>query len=390
MHNQLSFSLLTLVVFATLTCGSKDTIAQLRFPLTPIPHFVCWGGDKGEVCCGPYRYAGGSCGTSHCNAGLGCNIATNTYEQPCGHPGEVCCDGPDTIGFQGPNCASQSGRIYIDSTGNVVLRKPMCQDSVCDMTTRRCVTNCGANAGEPCCGPQPYLAVASCTKPTLVCRFASYSFERGTCEPCGGLWQIPCEVGESCRQGRERVDGSICEPCGGVDQLPCLQGERETCRPPLAVRGPGRRCTYPPPPPVPTTPSPVVVDPPGSPSCPLGTIFCGGRCVASDPQNCGSCGTACPVGAVCVGLQCVSDSACAQIGGGCVPDNQPGVHCCQGGPQLALCVWGTCRPCIPTGQVCPPFGPQICCDANKGPGFNYQCVLDPNSGEAVCGVPDTP
>lgn len=367
------------VALAAASCGTRYSSVAIRVT----PRFFTNCGDRGEACCGPYRDASGPFGVSHCNMTLGCNVATNRCEQPCGHPGEVCCDGPDTWGFQGDTRSSASSRYYRDAAGNTSLRKSMCADSVCDMTARRCVADCGTDAGQPCCGPQPYLAVASCTKPTLVCRFASDSLQRGTCEACGGLWQIPCDLGEPCREGRERPDSSLCDPCGGVEQLPCLQRGVAPCRPGLVVRRPGGRCNYPPPPPPPLSVSVGVGS--SAPSCPPGTIFCGGRCVASDPQNCGRCGNVCSQGTVCEGQQCVADTMCASVGGACVPDTQPGAHCCRNGPTPLACNFKTCETCIRTGEVCSRLN-QICCD--QGPGFNYICHLDPNSGEFVCGVPD--
>jgi hypothetical protein len=387
-RSRIAFLSVTLTGLTISSCPRQERADVTRNVPTAGLFIAC--GDEAESCCGPYRDQYGPFGVPHCNARLGCSLVTKKCEQPCGHAGEVCCDRPDTRGFQGATRSSQSTRFYNEGDGNVSATRPMCAESACDMTTRRCVADCGANAGQPCCGPEPYSAVARCTKPTLVCRFAPDSYVQGICEPCGALWQTPCDIGEPCREGTERPDSSMCEPCGGVGQLPCARGGVATCRPGLVMRIPGGRCNRPPPPPSSPTPGlSVGVGAPSGPLCPPGTILCGARCVASDPLNCGRCGSSCPQGTICEGQRCVADTTCAAVSAACVPATQPGTHCCSTGADGAplTCNFGRCVPCIRTGELCPDFQPlQICCD--RGPGFNYTCVLDTNSGEAICGVPD--
>src|SRR6266446_390211 len=123
------------------------------------------------------------------------------------------------------------------------------------------------------------------------------------------------------------------------------------------------------------------------PACVGGSICCGGRCVANGPTNCGRCGNRCGSGSICQGQQCIatgpSGPPCANVGDACVPKNQPGTHCCQdAGPEL--CVFGTCKACIPHDQVCPAFGTQVCCDARNGD----QCVLDQSTEQVKCNIPD--
>ncbi len=167
------------------------------------PAFRFCGG-PGQTCCEPYRGSGGGViGPSHCNEGLGCNVATDKCERPCGQSGQVCCDGPDTV-------APQGGPFRLGASGNFVLRLPMCQSSACDLTTRRCVADCGRSAGEACCGPQPSLAVASCLDPSLACNFSDTSLERGTCATCGGLGQISCARFDRCGEGLEEDANGLC------------------------------------------------------------------------------------------------------------------------------------------------------------------------------------
>lgn len=175
-------------------------------PLDPgilVPPERVFCGTQGGRCCDVYRSpSGGVIGPSHCNEGLGCNVATNKCESPCGNPGQVCCDGPETV-------APQGGALYRDSSGSFVSRKPMCEASSCDRTKRRCVTDCGKNAGDACCGPQPQLAVASCINPSLACQFADNTWEQGTCQTCGVLGQISC-AGHHCSEGLEEDRNGRC------------------------------------------------------------------------------------------------------------------------------------------------------------------------------------
>jgi len=73
---------------------------------------------------------------------------------------------------------------------------------------------------------------------------------------------------------------------------------------------------------------------------------------------------------------------CALKGQACVADHVQGMHCCKGGAPL-LCVYGTCKRCVPHGEECKLYGTQICCDAKDGD----TCVLDQFSGKVVCDIP---
>jgi hypothetical protein len=76
-----------------------------------------------------------------------------------------------------------------------------------------------------------------------------------------------------------------------------------------------------------------------APTCPAGTVLCGGACVdtQADPANCGSCGNRCGNNQTCVGGQC--------RGGGCVDTQSNAQHCggCGNACQGALtCISGQC------------------------------------------------
>jgi len=74
---------------------------------------------------------------------------------------------------------------------------------------------------------------------------------------------------------------------------------------------------------------------------------------------------------------------CSNIGGSCVADFVRGIHCCQHAGAPALCVYGSCKACIPHGEEVPPRGTQICCSAKDGD----VPVLDQFSEKVVCGIP---
>lgn len=196
----LSLVFLAIFGFAAAAWGQPPGVGRLD-DLRIRPYVSCGG--AGQICCEPYQGSRGVIGPSHCNEGLGCNVATNRCERPCGSAGQVCCDGPETW-------AAQGGPLYLDSNGNLVIRKPMCEASACDAATRRCAANCGLNAGDPCCGPQPHIGVGTCLNPALACRFSAGTFESGVCESCGQLGQIPCARSQGCAEGLDEDPSGVC------------------------------------------------------------------------------------------------------------------------------------------------------------------------------------
>jgi len=135
-------------------------------------------------------------------------------------------------------------------------------------------------------------------------------------------------------------------------------------------------------------------------TCPTGQMFCGGKCiyVASDPANCGGCGTVCPGALACINGTCGCPSGLSNCADVCVDENVDGNNC---GSCGAVCVAGmvcsagmcevTCGPnlqqcgnscrdtmndpmsCGMCGHKCDPN--MICCAG--------QCVL--NDTEQHCG-----
>ena len=186
-------------------------------------------GGQDQVCCGPPVSQRSNIYPPYCNKTLGCNVVTNKCERPCGKPGQVCCDGPDTV-------APKEGY-----SPNSPLLGPMCVASICDGAKRRCVADCGMNAGDSCCRPNPPLAVASCINRSLECEFDDVSSETGVCLPCGLNGIKPC-AGTRCAEKLTLGPYGLCVPCGSAGLEPC-QGR--TCDPGLVYYYTNKLCEDP-------------------------------------------------------------------------------------------------------------------------------------------------
>jgi hypothetical protein len=144
-------------------------------------------------------------------------------------------------------------------------------------------------------------------------------------------------------------------------------------------------------------------------TCPPGTVLCGTVCrvVSIDPDNCGTCGTACPPGQLCRGGICGCPAGTTLCNGQCKatsidPDNCgtcgtacPSGHICRGGTCVDVC---TCGPtCIADGQTSSGTFPGLnnsqtcitnltakCC---RGKAASGSCSCDANgtcTGSIVC------
>jgi hypothetical protein len=300
----------------------------------------------------------------------------------------------------------------------------MCNTGACDRQSHRCFS-CGTTDGSPCCPPDAAQATARCFGAGLECQFDPWGFyESGTCIQCGirgrkpcdwgcqpGLGvrnqlcdlcgdngQLPCDVG--CKPGLGKLNG-LCRQCGNVGQGPCdfgcnggLKLRNGLCavcgsigQPPCDagcnfgsrnVNGICRQCGY-------AGQLPCDV---GSP-CVYPYKVANGVCRACGGTGQIPCDVGCGQGLVVVNGVCVSPQApppvtCASIGQSCVPNTQPGTHCCQNPGAPELCVHQKCEPCIPHGEVIPLGAKQICCAYQDAP------VIDPFTGDWICDVPDGP
>lgn len=373
-------------------------------------------GDLGQACCLPpaANLPPSLTPLVSCSTELGCDLTTNRCVQPCGGNDQVCCVGPET---RAPKWTSD-GRVY---SPNWFGMREMCDAGACDRATHRCFA-CGMRDGAPCCPPDAAQATARCIGQNFECRHHEGTFyESGTCIECGRRFKPPCEWG--CDSGLELRQG-LCDVCGAELQPPCDRG----CNAGLAVaQGRCMRCGA-----AGQIPCDSGCRHPfklqnglcaacgenGQAPCDTGCVYgttqiagvcrhcggegqvpCEGRCnypmkIAQGVcRLCGAagqipCATGCNHGLVVSNGLCVTPSqppdVCAAIGEACVPDHQPGMHCCRQASPPGLCVYGQCRVCVRHGEQCLAGGSQICCDAVHGD----MCVLDPATDTVVCDIPD--
>ena len=116
--------------------------------------------------------------------------------------------------------------------------------------------------------------------------------------------------------------------------------------------------------------------------CIDGTVGCNGNCVdlASDPQNCGSCGHACDPGAECSGGQCGCTDNQTNCDGHCIDTQNDHDNCGSCGHACTgceICATGQCS------SICTEDAP--CCNDHC---VSTQCdpprVFDPTACECVC------
>ena len=110
----------------------------------------------------------------------------------------------------------------------------------------------------------------------------------------------------------------------------------------------------------------------GSGSCGTNTqMECNGSCIdiASDSQNCGTCGYVCDTGTICQGSTCVCASGFVSCSGQCVPSNTD--HC---GTSCAAC---------PSGNVCNDGQCSSSCAAGSTMCMDGACSSNTDSGH--CG-----
>lgn len=117
--------------------------------------------------------------------------------------------------------------------------------------------------------------------------------------------------------------------------------------------------------------------------CPTGASCCGGACseTASDPAHCGSCGNACPSGQVCLNSACSAGcGSLTQCGSACVDTQTSALNC------------GGCGQACGAGQSC--VDGDCACPGGTSPCSNgcFDLTQDPNNCGAcgnVCGAGTT-
>lgn len=95
----------------------------------------------------------------------------------------------------------------------------------------------------------------------------------------------------------------------------------------------------------------------GCSQCEAGETCCGGNCtsLASDSDNCGACGNACPALGMCTGGRCCVLPLAPNLPSNCSAT----LPCCAG-----TCVGGTC--CLTTGAPCTGNGDSCCGGCSNG------------------------
>ncbi|MHB8418585.1 MAG: hypothetical protein ACYDCL_10945 [Myxococcales bacterium] len=298
-------------------------------------------------------------GTGLCCGGACVGIAADA--QNCGGCGYVCPSGSTCQ--QGacvtPSCSGASQALYcLESDGQTIGQ---CCNGACVDPSQfgsdpancgGCGLGCAASATcqNGSCAPASAGGAAYCAGDSDCAAGESCSLYAS----CAAASCAGASPGASCTLPLTAPDGTgICCPGGCDDPLwddancggcgfacpsgePCLNG---ICTPPVTcgAGNTGHLCL-------------IASGQPGA--------CCGDACtdVLGDPQNCGACGAACPVGASCVAGTCFFPD------GGPAACTAPAVGC----PGGTLCGDGVCQPssCDGDGGFCfrgVASGPGVCC-----------------------------
>jgi hypothetical protein len=282
----------------------------------------------------------GSCGSS-CAAGEGCcNRTCNNLSTAlnCGSCGNACSGGKTC---QGGVCACPQGQTECGGVcrdlatdvancglcGNACAQGASCVGGKCQCPSGKTV--CGGQCVEVCALPKVLNTNCQCECPANeACTSSGGTVNSSTCEcecpggkvVCNGACvaacqppqflnancQCECPTDETCNSTGGTVNPTTCEcqcpegktVCGGQ----CV----EVCAPPKVVLNTNTcQCECPPDETCTTTGGTVN---PNTCQCECGSGLtrCGNQCVntATDPNNCGGCGTACASGEGCVNGTC--------------------------------------------------------------------------------------
>ncbi len=280
-------------------------------------------GSCGKVCATDQTCAGGTC-----HSPVGCNGG------PACPPVDLCCaTGCEDTSSDPNNCGG---------CGHVCAPGQSCVESVCQMGP-----NCH---GEPACTGAQSCCASGCTN------------TKTDPENCGGCG-LPCAPGDTCAGGMCQTmiacgDGGVCTGT----QTCCPSGCTDTTGDPLNCGGCDMPC-----PPDDTCVSSTCVAPltcNGGPACTAPDQCCSSGCVdtTGDPNNCGHCGTTCPLGDTCVSSVCTAVTFC-----GVSPACAPGLTCC---PEPTGCTDTNTDPDNCGGCGMPCLAPGVCaggtCSTSEG------------------------
>lgn len=235
-----------------------------------------------------------------------------------------------------------------------------------------CTSACGGSVGAACCWASPWCGTKMyCSGQTAT--------QTGSCQSCGAVGQHCC-ANNSCPTSGACTAG-ICA-CGGLGQPCCaVTGCGGTNSGLMCEGGTCQSCGK-----------------LGSLCCADNTCAAGGSCVPSTPPQCacGGLNEPCCSGSFCgtnTGYQCTNNVClapkqtgpqCSAVGAACGPTQglagSP-LACCN--PTSTRCNYNVCKSCVQHGAISPHPATDICCTYGETP------VLDPESGDTVCGIPDS-
>jgi hypothetical protein len=325
--------------------SNKDCASTPSTPYCEIPPGKCVACEVPSQCpagdtCRDFKCVP-LCTDGTCAGGLSCcnDVCVNEQTDPdncdaCGNVcpnGEACttgecqvpktCNGGPPCGPEDQCCSSGCADTNSDPKNCGGCARPCLAGQTCVAGTCTTPTSCN---GGPVCPPADECCTSGC---------ADTSSDPKNCATCGHA----CPMGESCVESKCQ-GGPSCngEPACTGGETCCMDGCTNTntdpnnCKTCGNLCGTGQTCVK------------------GTcPSCTMGETCCMSGCsdTSTDPNNCGKCGRACGPDSTCAGGSCQSAFTCN--GGPACPTSE---QCCASG-----CIDTTSDPnnCKSCGTVCP-------------------------------------